>query len=420
MSELVVGGMRMVTMPYGSKWRRYRALCHQLLTPKMTESFIPVQTQETAQLLHDLAHKNASSTEFRDHIHRTEASMIMKVVYGRRVQQKDDVDVKNSEESAKLLGKLAKGNFIEDMFPPLTKLPKWMQPSRKNALRQAEWVLWVKMRMWNTLKQQFAADAAPTCYAAHMLQTGKQHGLVDEDLAWIAGGLVDAGTATSTCSLNNLVYYLAATPEAQAKASDEIKRVIGPDRTPNMDDIPKLPYIFACVKEILRLCPVPPWSLRHFTDADVTCKDFIIPKGTAIVINTYALHFDPDRYPDPFHFKPERYLSYQKSALEYAAMADSSARDHYTFGSGRRMCPGARFAEHNLAFILANMLWAFEIRPPVVEKDGEMCEIQMDLSENAFDPYPLRSAKPFKARFLPRTVKHLEIIKYNWMSSQKN
>lgn len=416
MSELVVGGMRMVTMPYGPKWRRYRTLCHRLLTPKMTESFIPTQMQEIGQLLYDLAFNTHDDDKFRDHIGRTLFSIMMKTVYGRRIDRKDDDDVKYTEQSAKFLGRLVRaGAFLEDLFPPLAKLPEWMQPSRKRALHHAEWILWVKMRMWNTLKEQLAGDAPPPCYAAKMIQTDyEEHGLSDEDLAWIAGGLVEAGSQTSTVTMNNLILFLAGNPEVQKRASDEVRKAVGDSRMPQMGDIPNLPYTFACVKEILRLCPVPPWSLRHFTDADVTYKDIVIPKGTAIVCNTAALHYDPVQFPDPFCFKPERYLGYQRSVLEYAAMPDPYDRDHFTFGAGRRMCPGARFAENNLALLLANVLWAFELRPPLITVHGKTEDAKMDLSDGAFEPYPLRSAKPFKARFVPRGEKQMEVIRRYW------
>jgi cytochrome P450 len=58
--------------------------------------------------------------------------------------------------------------------------------------------------------------------------------------------------------MGNLVYYMAATPEVQDKVATEVGRVVGESRLPNIDDIPYLPYIFAYIKEILRLCPVPP------------------------------------------------------------------------------------------------------------------------------------------------------------------
>ena len=215
-----------------------------------------------------------------------------------------------------------------------------------------------------------------------------------------------------------MILYLAAVPHTQAKAAHELQEVVGDTRAPTYDDLANLPYIRACLKEIWRLCPAPPWILRHFTDQNVVYKGYVIPKGTAIVGNTAAIHFDPVRYPDPFQFKPERYLNHGKRAAEYATLADPYARDHFTFGAGRRICPGSRFAENALTLALANMVWAFEIRSPpaVVEGKENGCDAEIDLSDDAFDEAPVKSAKPFKAVFLPRSEAKLQIVKENWLS----
>ncbi|TVY19762.1 Cytochrome P450 monooxygenase patH [Lachnellula arida] len=436
MGELVVGGMRMLTMPYGPKWRAYRTLVHNLLKPQTVQSFVPIQTIEIKRLIYDLAVANHSNAAFYGHVRRALFSIMMTAVYGRRIESADDKDLKLSEKSGKLLGMLSRaGTFIEDEIPFLAKLPTWMQPSRKKALEHAKWVLWVKMRMWNALQEQFDQGIAPVCYGSDIMRSDYvSQGLQKEDCAWIAGGeftsfvclllhkylaylfpvkgLVEAGSQTSAATLTNLILYLAATPQAQEEAFQELEKVCGDSRAPVYDDLANLPYINACVKEILRLCPAPPWILRHFTDAAVVYKDFVIPKGTAVVANTAAIHFDPSQYTDPFQFKPERYLNHTKRAAEYAAMADPYERDHFTFGAGRRICPGSRFAENMIMLALANMVWAFEIKPPPVGETGDSKELaEMDLSEDAFDPAPLKSAKPFKVTFMPRSESRLNMIR---------
>ena len=190
MGELVVGGMRMLTMPYGPKWRAYRTLVHNLLTPKMVETFVPVQTLEIRQLMYNLAFDNVDNAAFYGHLRRALFSIMMTAVYGRRIDRMDHEDIKYSEQSGRLLGKLGKaGTFIEDEIPPLARLPTWMQPSRKKALEHAQWVLWVKMRMWNTLQEEFDNGTAPPCYGADIMRSDyASQGLVKEDCAWIAGG----------------------------------------------------------------------------------------------------------------------------------------------------------------------------------------------------------------------------------------
>lgn len=190
MGELVVGGMRMLTMPYGPKWRAYRTLVHNLLTSKMVQTFVPIQTLEIKQLMYNLAFDNFNNAAFYGHLRRALFSIMMTAVYGRRIDRVDHEDIKYSEQSGRLLGKLGKaGTFIEDEIPPLAKLPTWMQPSRKKALEHAKWVLWVKMRMWNTLQEEFDSGAAPPCYGADIMRSDyASQGLVKEDCAWIAGG----------------------------------------------------------------------------------------------------------------------------------------------------------------------------------------------------------------------------------------
>ena len=148
-------------------------------------------------------------------------------------------------------------------------------------------------------------------------------------------------------------------------------------------------------------------------------KNYTIPKGTAIVGNTTAIHFDPVRYPDPISFKPERYTNHTKYSAEYAAMGDPYERDHFAFGAGRRICPGSRVAENALALSLANILWAFEIRPPTILIDGKEQDAEMDFSDDVFDKASLRAAKPFKARFLPRSRGHLQVIEESWSAALK-
>ncbi|ENH99773.1 hypothetical protein COCC4DRAFT_66198 [Bipolaris maydis ATCC 48331] len=388
MSDVVVGGMRVPTMSYGPKWRAYQQLCHQILTAKAVNSFIPYQTVEIARLLNDLATKNTDDSAFYKDINRMLFSTLMRAVYGRSTESVNDEDLKYTEQSAKLLSKIQQpGSYIEDM------------------------------RMWNRLKEQFTSLSAPSCYAKQMIESDfRQQGLKEEDLAWIAGGLVDAGSATSTATFHNLILYLAAFPEVQETAAAEINRVIGDSRKPAMADIPQLPYVWACIKEVLRICPMPPWAIRHFTDADVVYKDMVITKGTAVICNTVALHYEPKKYPDPMAFRPEDHINNTKFAGDYAAMSDPQARNHFTFGVGRRVCPGTRLVESNLALMLANMLWAFDIQPPL---NGEKGKATIDVSDDAFEPYPLRHAKPFKVRFVPQNEHRLEMVLREGREAQK-
>ena len=417
--DVVSRGKRMFTLPYGPKWRTYRGIVHGLVSSTMTQTFVPAQEYETKQLLVDLATDNASQRDFISHVRRFSFSIIMTSTYGNRVGSRDHPDIATSARASTILGKITRaGGFIVDELPFLANLPKWLQPGRKRAEGFAEQLLKDKLFFWRRLQRQASEGKAPMCYAREMMDTSdswRKQGLTDDDAAWITGGIVEVGSHTSSVTMLHTIRHLAAFPQAQKLAHEELMRVVGPNRTPTYDDVQNLPYIRACVKEVLRLCPTPIFGIKHFSDADLRYKDWIIPKGTVLLANTSFMHYDPDRYGEPYAYKPERYLNHLKNSADYAAMSDPYQRDHFSFGGGRRICPGTRLAENTLHIALANILWAFEVRPPLVNG----VEAAMDLSEDAYEDTSFRGPKPYSVRFVPRSEDRIELIKAQWDESKK-
>ncbi|KAJ6104367.1 Cytochrome P450 E-class group I [Penicillium sp. IBT 18751x] len=412
--DIVTAGKRMPTMKYGPQWRAQRSVVRQVTTVPITATFVPSQEFEAKQLLFDLATDNDNQRNFYQHMRRYAFSIIMTNTFGTRVKNWDHPDAQNAVRSQAILRRTSRpGAFLVDEIPPLALLPEWLQPGRKDALSAAAEVREIKMGLWRRLEKQFGSGAAPHCFAKSIIESRESwytQGLNDEDLAWVAGGLVEAGFETSAATLNSLVLHLAANKRVQQKAYDEIDRVVGSSRPPTFMDLPSLPYIRACIKEMLRMNPILAPGIRHYADQDVVYKNHIIPKGTVLVANTAFLHYDPARFEKPFEFMPERYLEHHLYSSEYAAMSDPYKRDHFTFSTGRRTCPGARLAENTLNIALCNMLWAFEIRPPLV--DG--VEAEMDLSDSAYPDGGFTIPKPFAARFVPRSLEKLEMVKKQW------
>ena len=412
--DIITGGKRMPTMPYGPHWRAQRSLVRVITTVPMTATFQPSQEFEAKQLLFDLATKNENERDYYQHMRRYAFSIIMTNTFGERVKHWDHPDMQTSMKSQELLRSTMKPfAFIVDELPPLQRLPSWLQPGRKRAEKIGKHVLDVKMELWRRMEKQFEAGKAPHCYAREILekkQTWYEAGLNDEDLAWVAGGLIEAGFETTAAALNTLIIYLLANPKVQQTAHEELIRVVGADRMPTFADMHKLPYIRACVKEVLRINPMSIPGIRHFTDTDIVYKNHVIPKGTVLVTNTSFLHFDPNRYDHPFEFMPERYLNHKLYSSEYAAMSDPYARDHFIFSAGRRVCPGARLAENSLDIAVASILWAFEVRPSLVNG----IEAKVDPDNGGFLPGPFHIPIALNARFVPRDNVRSRVIEKQW------
>lgn len=417
--DIVTGGKRMPTMPYGPHWRAQRQVVRQITTVPKIATFVPSQEFEAKQLLFDLATGNDNQYDFYQHMRRYAFSIIFTNTFGVRIKSWDHPDAQNAIRSQAILRKTSRpGAFLVDELPPLACLPNWLQPGRKEAEKAAKEVLEVKMNLWQRIEKQYQDGKAPYCFAREILEKKESwysQGLDDEDLAWVAGGFVEAGFETTAATLNSLVLHLAANPRAQGRAHEELMSMLG-DRAPVFADLHKLPYVRACVKEMLRMNPILAPGIRHFTDADVVYKGHTIPKGTVLLANTAFLHYDPARFEKPFDFMPERYLDHNLYSSDYAAMSDPYKRDHFTFSTARRVCPGARLAENSIGIALAGILWAFEVRPPVV--DG--IEVAVDVSSKAYAEEGFTIPKPFAARFLPRSRERLQMVKDQWDHARNN
>ena len=228
--------------------------------------------------------------------------------------------------------------------------------------------------------------------------------------------MIEAGSETTSSSLNSCIKYLAANPAVQERADKEITAVVGDIRSPTFEDEQDLPYIRAMVKEILRLRPTTNIGTPHYTTADVVYKDVHIPKGTVVTVNQYAIQHD-SRYEDPYSFRPERYLGHPLKAGAYTASSDPYARDHYAFGAGRRVCPGMHLAENSLYITLAKILWAFDIRAPV---DANGKEEPVDVSDSAYEDGVNTLPKPYKIRFLVRNTQREKVLREEWSNALRD
>ncbi len=166
---------------------------------------------------------------------------------------------------------------------------------------------------------------------------------------------------------------------------------------------------------LIGMCPVAITGLRRMAGADVHYNGTVIPKNTILLANINALHWDEQKYSEPFQFKPERYLGHAHRSAYYANSGDAD-RDHYTFGAGRRICPGIHLAENGLFLAVANLIWAYEFRP-TLDVNGN--EKQMDIGDEAFLDGAIRIPKPYEVRIILRNPERLALVKSSWERARR-
>lgn len=137
----------------------------------------------------------------------------------------------------------------------------------------------------------------------------------------------------------------------------------------------------------------------------LTMSDWIdgykLPKGSIVFINAWGLHHDEKRYPNPDVFDPDHYKGVTALAPVLAAATDENERDHYGYGSGRRLCPGIHLAERNLFLAMSKLLWAFEFSP-VADESGTKVELDTN-PQTGYSEGFLVCAKPFLCKIEVRS-----------------
>lgn len=154
-------------------------------------------------------------------------------------------------------------------------------------------------------------------------------------------------------------------------------------------------------------------AVPHATTSDDRYKGYLIPKGAGILNNVWTINMDPGRAPQPRVFNPSRYECDPLSLYDSASNPDGTRRDQFTFGAGRRICPGIHVAERSLFLGISRILWAFDILPTLDEHGNSKLPDQERLTQG-FVCMP----EPFSARFVPRSAERANVVRKEWREAE--
>ncbi|MFD0265901.1 cytochrome P450 [Streptomyces sp. NPDC127106] len=159
-----------------------------------------------------------------------------------------------------------------------------------------------------------------------------------------------AGHETTATSLAFSLHLLGRHPEHQARAREEVLRVLG-DRTPEAADLERLPYLTRVLKEAMRLYPAAP-VIGRGSVAATEVAGHAIPAGSDVILSPWVTHRHPQYWPDPERFDPDRFTP--------EAEAERPRYAWFPFGGGPRACIGQHFSMLESVIALAMLLRAYE------------------------------------------------------------
>ncbi|XP_044754602.1 cytochrome P450 6j1-like [Coccinella septempunctata] len=165
-----------------------------------------------------------------------------------------------------------------------------------------------------------------------------------------------AGYETTSSTMTFLLMELAHNPDIQKKVRDEIIRVRNKYGGFCYDGLQEMEYLECTLYETLRKYPIVPFLDRRCSKRyQIPGSDLVLEKGDMIYIPIMGIHYDPEYFPDPQRFEPNRFRK-----------ENSETRHNMTFlsfGDGPRNCIGRRYSLLNAKCGLAHLLSNFEVQP---------------------------------------------------------
>ncbi|EFO96652.1 hypothetical protein CRE_02665 [Caenorhabditis remanei] len=211
-------------------------------------------------------------------------------------------------------------------------------------------------------------------YVEAFLKERKKHeheegygGYEMEQLDSVCFDLWVAGMETTSNTLYWSLLYVLLNPKVLERVYEELDTKIGNDRIITTTDRPNLNYINATINETQRLANLLPMNLPHATSADVVIAGYSIPKDTVIIPQISSVMYDPEIFPEPYEFRPERFLESDGSLKKVEELVP--------FSIGKRQCLGEGLARMELFLFFSNLFNKFYIQfhesnpSPSVKKD---------------------------------------------------
>mmetsp|Transcript_24709 Transcript_24709/g.21880 ORF Transcript_24709/g.21880 Transcript_24709/m.21880 type:complete len:185 (+) Transcript_24709:862-1416(+) len=166
-----------------------------------------------------------------------------------------------------------------------------------------------------------------------------------------------AGMDTTGHLLTMASYYLLKNPECMKKVMAEVNQHIKSDDDLNTENLGKMNYLSAVIKETLRVATPAPTLFDRTACEDVTIGDLKIKKGTNVSIALATLNFSPEYHDEPEKFDPERWLNPDSKTNQ------TTSKNPYVFtpfSAGGRNCIGQHLAMMETKIILSMFLKRFD------------------------------------------------------------
>lgn len=323
----------------GKLWRRQRKLAQPAFHHRSLAGFAETMSRLTG----DLAARWASEPPRVRDVHEEMMGVTLRIVGHTLMSTELAGDASDISEALEVV--LAMANELEAFL----FLPEWLPtPSKRKAARATAALDKIVYRV--IAQRRAAAEPGRDLLGMLMAATEGDESMTDVQLRDEVMTLILAGHETTANALSFALLLLARHPEVAERLRAELDEVLG-DRLPELGDLDKLAYTEQVIKEAMRIYP-PAWMFERQALADDVLGDYRLPAGYLVGISPWTLHRDPQVYPDPERFDPDRFAP--------EAVAARNRYSYLPFGGGQRTCIGNAFAMMEAVIVLATLVSRFD------------------------------------------------------------
>lgn len=376
---------QMVLHQQNEEWKHTRSTLSPMFTTAKLKSMVPKMTKTTDNVCKLLLEKikSGKSVNLYQLLEKSAMDLYTSLIFDLDINSHVDTDHPMLKCYSGFLS--APGGWRLLMMTTLPRLFRALRVEFPNKGDAQYAVDFTRHIIEKRLRDKEVHDDALQMYMeSKMQQNGKGGQALSEsainDIAAQCMCLFIAGSDSIALTVTCAAYQLALHPEIQEEV---IKEVDGAEE-PTYDALRSMVLLDAVVSETLRLYS-PTSVLTRICSQPTTVAGVRLTPGMRVEIPAHAMHYDPEFFPDPDSFKPERFLPANKDSVNQYA--------YLPFGVGPRSCIGMRMGMVQVKHILYRLLQTAKFEP--------CSETQVPLSfakgKVLLEPYP-----PIQLGIVPR------------------